>query len=157
MHQSWPSTRTRETREMATITMASHFYQLQENAFWRSSSDTWCPTSLTTSFQKASAVFDQVIVQWTWSSHSDSSKRNVEQQRSLYITFMDLTKTFDTVGRYELWKLLPNFGCPPCLTNIIHQFYEGIEGHINICGELSDQFSITNSVKQGCVLAPTVF
>ena len=46
---------------------------------------------------------------------------------------------------------------PPCLTNITHQFHEGIEGHINICGELSDQFPINNSVKQGCVLAPTLF
>ena len=81
----------------------------------------------------------------------------VEQQRSLYVTFMDLTKVFDTIGRDGLWKLLPKFGCPPHLTNIIHQFHKGMEGCINICGELSDQFPINNSVKQGCVLAPTLF
>ena len=38
----------------------------------------------------------------------------VEQQRSLYITFVDLTKAFDTVGRDGLWKLLLKFGCPQC-------------------------------------------
>ena len=80
-----------------------------------------------------------------------------EQQRSLYITFMDPTKAFDTVGRDELWKLLPKFSCSLHLTNIIHQFHEGMKGHINICGELSDQFPINNCVKQGCVLAPTLF
>ena len=81
----------------------------------------------------------------------------VEQQRSLYITFMDLTEAFDTVGRDGLWKLLPKFGCPPHLTNIIHQFHEGMKGHINVCGELSDQIPINNGVKQGCVLVPTLF
>ena len=70
---------------------------------------------------------------------------------------MDLTKAFDTIGRDRLWKLLPKFICPPCLTNIICHFHDGMEGHINICGELSDQFAIQNGVKQGCVLAPTLF
>ena len=32
-----------------------------------------------------------------------------------------------------------------------------MEGHINICGELSDQFPITNGVKQACFLVPTLF
>ena len=81
----------------------------------------------------------------------------VEQQRSLYITFTDITKAFDTIGRDGLWKILPKFGCPPCLTNIIHQFYKGMDSHINICGELPNQFPINNSVKQGCVLVPTLF
>ena len=34
MHQSWPSTRTKETRETATITIAFHFYQLQPHMWW---------------------------------------------------------------------------------------------------------------------------
>ena len=81
----------------------------------------------------------------------------VEQQRSLNITFMDLTKAFDTIDRDGLWKLLPKFRCPLHHTKTICQFHKGMEGHINICGELSDQFLINNSVKQGCVLAPTQF
>ena len=36
----------------------------------------------------------------------------VEHQRSIYITFMDLTKALDTTGRDGLWKLLPKFGSP---------------------------------------------
>ena len=62
----------------------------------------------------------------------------VEQQRNLYITFVDLTKAFDIICRDGLWKLLPKFRCPPHLTNIIHQFHKGMEGCINVCGELSD-------------------
>ena len=84
-------------------------------------------------------------------------EKHVEQQRHLYITFMDLTKVFYTIGRDGLWMLLLKCGCPPHLTNIIWQFHKGMEGYINICGELSDQFPINNIVKQGCVLAPTLF
>ena len=36
-----------------------------------------------------------------------------EQNRDLYITFVDLTKAFDTVSREGLWKIMSNsFGCP---------------------------------------------
>ena len=49
------------------------------------------------------------------------------------------------------------FGCPPCLTKIIHQFYVGMKSYITICGELSDKFPINSGVKQGCILAPNLF
>ena len=90
-------------------------------------------------------------------AHRQLHEKCVEQQRSLYVTFVDLTKAFDTNDRDGLWKLLPKLGCTPNLTNIIQEFHEGMEGCINICGELSDQFPINNGVKQGCILAPTLF
>ena len=36
-------------------------------------------------------------------------KQNVD----LYMTFVDLTKAFDTVSRDGLWKIMAKFGCPP--------------------------------------------
>ena len=30
----------------------------------------------------------------------------------LYMTFVDLTKAFDTVSREDLWKIMAKFGCP---------------------------------------------
>ena len=30
----------------------------------------------------------------------------------LYMTFVDLTKAFDTVSRDGLWKITAKFGCP---------------------------------------------
>lgn len=81
----------------------------------------------------------------------------IEQNRSLYVTFVDLTKAFDTVGRAGLWKLLPKLGCPPRLTQVIRQFHDGMKGRVNIGGELSESFPINNGVKQGCVLAPALF
>ena len=116
--------------------MASHLYELQENAIQRSSSGAWCPTSLTTSF------FLEGNCQGSfWPGHStvdmifslrQLQEKCAEQQRSLYITFVDLTKVFDTPDRNRLWKLLPKFGCPSHLTNIIHHSHEGMVGRINM-------------------------
>ena len=36
-----------------------------------------------------------------------------EQNVDLYMTFVDLTKAFDTVIRDGLWKIMAKFGCPP--------------------------------------------
>ena len=35
-----------------------------------------------------------------------------EQTVDLYMTFVDLTKAFDTVSREGLWKIMAKFGCP---------------------------------------------
>ena len=35
----------------------------------------------------------------------------MEQHRDLYMTFVDLTKAFDTVSREGLWNVISKFGC----------------------------------------------
>ena len=40
-----------------------------------------------------------------------------EQNKALYITFIDLTKAFDTVDREILWIVLHKFGVPPKFLN----------------------------------------
>ena len=35
-----------------------------------------------------------------------------EQNVDLYMTFVDLTKAFDTISRERLWKIMAKFGCP---------------------------------------------
>ena len=36
----------------------------------------------------------------------------IEQDRSLYIVFVEFTKSFDIVGKTGLWQLLRKHGCP---------------------------------------------
>ena len=38
-----------------------------------------------------------------------------EQNVDLYMTFVNLTKAFNTVGRDGLWKIVAKFDCPPRL------------------------------------------
>ena len=80
-----------------------------------------------------------------------------EQNVDLYMTFMDLTKAFDTVCREGLWKIMAKFGCPTKFKAIVRQFHDGMLARVPNDGEFSDQFPVTNGVKQGCVLAPTLF
>ncbi|KAI8499112.1 hypothetical protein Bbelb_228760 [Branchiostoma belcheri] len=80
-----------------------------------------------------------------------------EQNMGLYAAFIDLTKAFDTVSRDGLWKILSRLGCPPKLLTIVQQLHEGQMGQVKHGGDLSEPFPIANGVKQGCVLAPTLF
>ena len=80
-----------------------------------------------------------------------------EQQMPLYISFIDLTKAFDMVSRDGLFKILPKIGCPPKLQSLIESFHTGMMGTVQFNGSCSEPFSINSGVKQGCVLAPTLF
>ena len=80
-----------------------------------------------------------------------------EQNKGLYITFVDLTKAFDTVSRKGLWLIMKRLGCPQKFLNMVIQLHEDRHGQIRLNKNLSESFPITNGVKQGCVLAPTLF
>ena len=80
-----------------------------------------------------------------------------EQRQPLFIAFIDLTKAFDLVSRDDLFKILAKIGCPPRLLSIIRSFHDNMKGTVVFDGTTSDFFSIQSGVKQGCVLAPTLF
>ena len=46
-------------------------------------------------------------------------EKSMEQHQDLYMTFVDLTKAFDTVSREGLWKIMSEFGCPDRFMNIV--------------------------------------
>ena len=80
-----------------------------------------------------------------------------EQNVDLYMTFVDLTKAFDTVSREGLWKIMAKFGCPAKFIAMVRQFHDGRLARVPNDGEFSDPLRVTNGVKQGCVLASTLF
>ena len=73
-----------------------------------------------------------------------------EQNVDLYMTFVDLTKAFDTVSRDGLWKIMAKFGCPPRYIAMVRQFHDGMQARVQNDGEYSEPFPVTNGVKQGC-------
>ena len=75
----------------------------------------------------------------------------------LYMAFIDLTKAFDLVSRKGLFQLLQKIGCPPGLLSIVESFHKDMHGVVSFDGSTSDAFKIKSGVKQGCVLAPTLF
>ena len=80
-----------------------------------------------------------------------------EQHKDLFISFIDMTKAFDTVSRDGLWAILGRLGCPPKFLQMLKQLHDNQHGRVRLNQDLSASFPINNSVKQGCVLAPTLF
>ena len=75
----------------------------------------------------------------------------------LDMTFVDLTKAFDTVSRNGLWKSMAKFGCPSRFIAMRRQVHDGMQARVQNDGDFSEPFEVTNGVKQGSVMAPTLF
>nr|VZI05408.1 unnamed protein product [Spirometra erinaceieuropaei] len=80
-----------------------------------------------------------------------------EMRTNLNSTFVDLTKAFVTVNRKGLWKIMQKFGCPERFTQMVRQLHDGMMARVTDNGAVSEVFAVTNGVKQGCVLAPSLF
>ena len=80
----------------------------------------------------------------------------IEQDRPLYMVFVNLSKAFDAVWRTGLWQVLRKYGCPKKFTTMFEALHTGMMANVSVGGEVSESSCITNGVKQGCVLAPTL-
>ena len=80
-----------------------------------------------------------------------------EQQQPLFIVFIDLTKAFDLVNRDGLFKILPLIGSPTKVLSFLESFHSNMHGTVRFDGNMSGALNIRRGVKQGCVLASTLF
>ena len=80
-----------------------------------------------------------------------------EQHRNLYIAFVDFTKAFDSVNRNALWVIMKKMGCPPKFVAILKCLHRDMTVRILVDNELTSEIPYNNGVKQGCILAPTLF
>ena len=78
-------------------------------------------------------------------------------KQGIFITFVDLTKAFDTVNKKGLWTIPERLGCSPQFLAMVSQLREDQLGQVRHSSILSRPFNITNGMKQGCVLAPMLF
>ncbi|KAI8496700.1 hypothetical protein Bbelb_253550 [Branchiostoma belcheri] len=84
-------------------------------------------------------------------------EKSREQRRPLLFIFWDLAKAFDSVPRPAMWATLRRFGCPDHFTDLVQALHDGMTGRVVVKNSISDPFPITTGLKQGCVLAPTLF
>ena len=76
----------------------------------------------------------------------------------LYLCFIDLKKAYDSVNREALWATLrKRYGIPSKLVHILASLHEGTKGVVRAYGKVSDEFPIMNGIRQGDILAPTLF
>ena len=53
-------------------------------------------------------------------------------------------------------KNMAKIGCPARFKARVRQCHDGMLARVRNDGEYSEPFPVTNGVKQGCVLAPTI-
>ena len=75
----------------------------------------------------------------------------------MYITFVDFTKAFDSVNREMLFRILNKLGCPAKFTRIIKELYSNVHARLIVDGALTLLFEYNGGLKQGCMLAPTLY
>ena len=80
-----------------------------------------------------------------------------EQNQKLYALFVALAKAFDKVSHECFW----GHTLQAWLSTKVHQhhqvFYNGMIAWVVESGSVSDPFPVSDGIKQGCVLAPTLF
>nr|VZI34100.1 unnamed protein product [Spirometra erinaceieuropaei] len=80
-----------------------------------------------------------------------------EMRTHLYSIFVDLKKAFDMVNHEGLWKIMQKFGCSERFTQMMRQLYDSIMARVTDNGAVSETFVVATGVKQGCILALTLF
>ena len=76
---------------------------------------------------------------------------------TVFQTFYDLEKAFDSIEYCVLLKHLFSKGIHGKCWRIIQSFYDKPRGHVKVNGCLSPSFVIGRGVRQGSVLSPTLF
>lgn len=74
----------------------------------------------------------------------------------LYMTFVDLTKTFNMVSRDGWWTTMESIGSPSKYVTLVRpskfvtlvcQFYDGMMVKVQDDGDETEAFPVTNNVK----------
>ncbi|KAL3278231.1 hypothetical protein HHI36_013569 [Cryptolaemus montrouzieri] len=79
-----------------------------------------------------------------------------DQQRDIFICFIDFEKAFDRV-RHDLMESLRGVGLDGKDITLIQNLYWNQRARIRIEGSISEQIGIGRRVRQGCVLSPLLF
>ena len=84
-------------------------------------------------------------------------ERRREFRQGFFAAYVDLKKAFDSVHREALWDLLGFRGIPAAILGLLVALYSGTESAVKCGGGVSSFFPVNSGVRQGCVLAPSLF
>ena len=85
------------------------------------------------------------------------AEKYIEYDRTVYCNFIDYTKAFDTIWREFLWKAMKHFGFNQKIIDQIKALYSRNQSAITVNGGLTEYFSTSIGVLQGCILSPPLF
>ena len=77
--------------------------------------------------------------------------------RVLHLLFIDLTKAYDSVPLNNLWETLDKSAINTRLIETLKSLYKGTSSNIKIGNLFTKDFKVTNGLRHGCSLSPTLF
>ena len=85
------------------------------------------------------------------------AEKALKHRTKLYLIFVDLCKAYNSVPHTALWTMLKKLGVPDILVDIIQSFHAGMEAKIRVDGEVLEEIQVNTGLRQGCMMAPTLF
>ena len=85
------------------------------------------------------------------------AEKFIEYNLTLYNTFIDYSKAFDTIWREFMWQVLNHFGFSKKLIEAIKTLYEANQSAVVVENEITEFFTTSIGVLQGCILSPPLF
>lgn len=71
--------------------------------------------------------------------------------------YIDFTKAYDSVNRWLLWKALRLYGVHTKIIALLEDLHDGTHAAVRLGGQVGPSFRVVAGVRQGCVIAPTLF
>ena len=81
----------------------------------------------------------------------------VNRGSSVYIASLDISKAFDRVNHFKLYKSLLTAGVPVIIVDVLCNWYSKLSFAVKWNNKLSVQLTVGSGVRQGSCLSPAVF
>ena len=81
-------------------------------------------------------------------------EKHLEKEKKMFAAFIDLEKAYNKVWRADLWSALREYGIEGRLLGSIEALYKESKACVRVEGELSEEFSVKQGLRQGCPLLP---
>ena len=85
------------------------------------------------------------------------TEKAIEHHKRQLLIFVDLRKAYDSMPHEALWMALEKLGVPAVLIDIVKSFHADMRASVKVDSELSEEICVSNGLRQGCTMAPTLF
>jgi len=88
---------------------------------------------------------------------NSSIKHFVDKSSSVYISSLDISRAFDSVSHYKMYKSLLEAGVPVIIVDFSHNSYSKLSYAVRWNGCISAYFTAESGVRQGSCITPAIF
>ena len=85
------------------------------------------------------------------------AEKYLEGGKKLFCCYIDFEKAFDSVWQEGVWKAMRFFGFSNKIINLLKALYSISSSAVRVNGDLTEWFSTSVGVRQGCVISPQLF